>query len=468
MRTRRFSILFGIIACQVLAASQAFAVTDEEIFRDLRFNFINPGGRSLAMGGAFVSLANDATAAQANPAGLTTMLSSQLFVEIRFANPDDVSTSTSFRDPINPSDGFDVTVETKPNKTTSPSFLSYTYPLDRLSFGLSRQEVISIDNSTVSDYEFLFGSQSDIRRAEGNVELDLVNWNLSAGYRVTENFRVGLTLSYGTLDLKSSVVNTYVDPTGTVIGVPQLAGVPLEMYRTSSDNGDSDVTITAGLLWMITDKISLGASYRQGGSFAVTQTLGSNPISASIIPGAINSTVFLNESGTVLTSQNNEFEFDNEFNVPDVTVVGISWAPMPQLTLAVDATRISYSDLLDGFNSRLNVLTAGFQNESDAAFTVDDQTNLHVGVEYTLPVIGENTIVLLRVGYHQDKDNRVRSDFAPGGFGLGSNDNFPGAEDDDHYSLGVGLVIGNNFQLDAAADFSDRGTEGVFSLIYKF
>ena len=41
------------------------ALTDEEIFRDLRFNFINPGGRSLGMGGAFISLANDATAAQA-------------------------------------------------------------------------------------------------------------------------------------------------------------------------------------------------------------------------------------------------------------------------------------------------------------------------------------------------------------------------------------------------------------------
>jgi long-chain fatty acid transport protein len=34
-------------------------------------NLSNPGARSLALGGAFVALADDATAAFANPAGLT-------------------------------------------------------------------------------------------------------------------------------------------------------------------------------------------------------------------------------------------------------------------------------------------------------------------------------------------------------------------------------------------------------------
>lgn len=463
----RLIVLLTLALLLLMGGRFAFAVTDEEIFRDLRFNFINPGGRSLAMGGAFISLANDATAAQANPAGLTTMLSPQLFAEVRFANPDVTTTNASFRDPITPTDGFDVAVTTTPNEIVTPSFLSYIYPLDRLSFGVSRHEVINIDNRTSSTYEFLSGAQSDIRRSEGGIELKLVNWNVSAAYRLHEQFRVGVTVSYGILDLASNVVNSYIDPTGDVIGAPDFAGVPLEMYRTTSDGSDSDVTITAGLLWSVTDTITIGASYRQGGSFAVQQTLSSNPINSAIIPGAINSTVFFNESGTVLTTANNSFAFDNEFNVPDVTTVGISWQPIPRLTLALDAAEISYSDLLDGFNSRLNVLTAGFVSESDAAFTVDDQTNLHFGAEYTL-ALERGALVLLRAGFHQDKDNRIRSDFAPGGFGLAGNENFPASEDTDHYSLGVGLVVGNNFQLDVAADLSDSGTEGVVSLIYKF
>lgn len=469
MMGNRGAIALSILAFHCFYPDQsAHGVTDEEIFRDLRFNFINPGGRSLALGGAFVSLANDATAAQANPAGLTTMLSPQMFAEIRFAESDTIATTTSFRDPINLTDGFDVDVRTRSAGTTSPSFLSYTRPFDRWAFGISRQEVINIDNRTSSTYEFLFGNQGDVRRAEGGVKLKLVNWNLSGAYMLHDKFRLGLTVSYGLLDLDSNVVNSYVDPIGAVIGIPELAGVPIEMYRTSANGDSSDITITAGFLWRLTGKISIGGSYRQGGGFAVDQTLASNPINSSIIPAAINSTVFLNESGTVLTSQNNTFTFNNTFEVPQITVAGVSWRPLDQLTLALDAVNIAYSDLLDDFNSRLNVLTAGFENESDASFTVDDQTNLHVGAEYRLPAFRDNMLVFLRAGYHQDKDNRIRSDFVPGGFGLGSNDNFPAGRDYDHFSLGFGLVVGNDFQLDAGADRSDRGTEGVVSLIYKF
>ena len=67
-------------------ALPTLALTDEEIFRDLRFNFINPGGRSLGMGGAFISLANDATAAQANPAGLGFLTRTEYFAELRMVD----------------------------------------------------------------------------------------------------------------------------------------------------------------------------------------------------------------------------------------------------------------------------------------------------------------------------------------------------------------------------------------------
>ena len=40
----------------------------------LEFSFSNPGARSMALGGAFVALADDATAAFANPAGLVQLL----------------------------------------------------------------------------------------------------------------------------------------------------------------------------------------------------------------------------------------------------------------------------------------------------------------------------------------------------------------------------------------------------------
>src|SRR5881296_3042334 len=66
-----------------LATGPAYSLTDEEVFRDFRFNMINPGARSLALGGAFISLSDDATAAQANPAGLSYLLKQEYFVELR-------------------------------------------------------------------------------------------------------------------------------------------------------------------------------------------------------------------------------------------------------------------------------------------------------------------------------------------------------------------------------------------------
>jgi len=52
----------------------AYAQVDEETFQQLEFNFTPPGARAAAMGGAFIGLADDATAAQTNPASLLVFL----------------------------------------------------------------------------------------------------------------------------------------------------------------------------------------------------------------------------------------------------------------------------------------------------------------------------------------------------------------------------------------------------------
>ncbi len=47
----------------------------------IEFNFLNPGARSLGFGGAFAAVADDATAAFANPAGLVQLLRPEISVE---------------------------------------------------------------------------------------------------------------------------------------------------------------------------------------------------------------------------------------------------------------------------------------------------------------------------------------------------------------------------------------------------
>src|SRR5205807_5441343 len=61
-------LVFTFIA--LLGSAGARAQFESALLSKIPFNVANPGGKSLAMGGAFTAIADDATAALANPAGL--------------------------------------------------------------------------------------------------------------------------------------------------------------------------------------------------------------------------------------------------------------------------------------------------------------------------------------------------------------------------------------------------------------
>ena len=54
-----------------------------QVLTSIEFSFSNPGARSMGFGGAFVALADDATAAFANPAGLVQLTRPEISLEGR-------------------------------------------------------------------------------------------------------------------------------------------------------------------------------------------------------------------------------------------------------------------------------------------------------------------------------------------------------------------------------------------------
>src|SRR5260221_4817885 len=72
---------FALACLFALAPAHGFAQTSLQI--PLQFDFVNPGAKSLAIGGAFAGLADDATATFANPAGLTQLNASEVSIEAR-------------------------------------------------------------------------------------------------------------------------------------------------------------------------------------------------------------------------------------------------------------------------------------------------------------------------------------------------------------------------------------------------
>jgi long-subunit fatty acid transport protein len=123
-----------LIALTFLVAP-GIAQTNTENFAQFRFNFNNPGARATGIGGAFMSIADDATASEANPAGLTTLLRPELSLEakgIQFithvGNFSSTGTDANF------------TLNEKDFKSSvvSPSFVSIVFPLRKFTFALYR------------------------------------------------------------------------------------------------------------------------------------------------------------------------------------------------------------------------------------------------------------------------------------------------------------------------------------------
>ncbi len=71
-----------LLASMLMLASGARAQSSLQV--PIQFDFLNPSARSLALGGAFVGLADDATAALVNPAGLIELTLSEVSIEGRY------------------------------------------------------------------------------------------------------------------------------------------------------------------------------------------------------------------------------------------------------------------------------------------------------------------------------------------------------------------------------------------------
>src|SRR5580765_7490339 len=76
----RFSIV-GLALLLHLVATPVFAQNTED---QNTFDFSLPGARSRGIGGAFVAIADDATSAYSNPAGLTLLFRPEVSAEGRF------------------------------------------------------------------------------------------------------------------------------------------------------------------------------------------------------------------------------------------------------------------------------------------------------------------------------------------------------------------------------------------------
>ena len=255
-----------------------------------------------------------------------------------------------------------------------------------------------------------------------------------------KNFSVGVGASY--YDFSFGAVTDRYDFINDPFGPADYSAGNLFASQIA-DGSDSDWGYNVGFLWRASPKFQLGGVYRDGPSF---------DFSYRGVCGA-SDPVYCADSG-------NEFTTGGSVNVPTVYGLGIALKPSDALTLTVDWDRGTYSDLEKGF-AYIPSLEPEVPN-----FSVDDADEYHFGLEYGF--INMANPLLLRAGAWLDPAHATTySGSDPIFRALWSSAN--SADDQWHYTGGLGLVLAQGkFQVDLAADISDRIDTYSLSGVYRF
>jgi long-chain fatty acid transport protein len=422
----------GALAVAVLGAAESLAAQSNLAFNaGVEFNFSNPGARSLGMGGAFIALADDATAAFANPAGLTTLSRPEVSVEGRswaythqftdrgrlIGTPTRIGVDTlaGLRDG-----------EAK-NTTNGLSFISFVYPGRLWTLALYRHELANFSASFATQGAFPAGS-SRLLPTRNSLRLGVTNLGLAAGLRLADSLSLGAGISRASFALDSLTQRYFV----ATFGPPSYADALVA--ESQIQHGDaSRLAFNLGLTWKATGSWQFGAAYRQGPSFDFSARTEHGPAG---LP---------------------QFDIGNHrasVSVPSVFGVGASYQPTDVATVSLDYLRVQYS-----VTAQVTNIFAVAVDTS--AFHVDDANQLHLGIEYNFSPPGGR--LSARLGSWYDPDHKIRYDGPDPGFAA----LFRPGENQVHATAGLGW-IGARFQIDGAFDYSRSVKTGSLSTVVRF
>jgi hypothetical protein len=435
---RLFSRL-GVLGVLLIVLLAPGGLAAQDLVVPLEFSFSDPGARSMGFGGAFVALADDATAAFANPAGLVQLARPEVSIEGRHW-----SYSTPFtargRAEGQPSG---LGIDTVPGIRTARSeddvgavsFFSVAYPKKKWSLAFFRHQLADFEFHGETQGIFGGGSnccQTRIYDQRGSSDMELVSYGISGGYRISENVALGFGVVHHDGSFEGCATMFMPDDTPDGALGP-TSFLPARSVLTEKDSfDDTDWAFTAGFLWRLSRSWTIGGVYRPGPKFeAEVEFTAGEAGDFGVPPG-----------GVVFAASGIPIELP--------TVVGLGWAyrtPDGDFTLTFQWDRIEYSSIVESL--RLD----------DRA--LDDADELHLGGEYVF--LRSTPVIALRIGAWLDPDHQIRA----------ITDDpllralLPRGDDQMHYTAGFGVAL-SGFQLDLGVDFADQVDTVSLSAVYSF
>lgn len=426
------------IFCAVLIAAAAMPTTvgaQTSLEIPIQFDFVNPGAKSLALGGAFAGVADDATASFANPAGLTLLVTPEVSGELRLSRTSTLAlqggrlSGTITNQGIDSIQGPDFGEHVGWRIGPRYGAVVYPHPSHRWVVAGYRHELARVNQRV--DQERISSNgvfQQDVTGTAYREQpytagraVTITGYGGSGAYKLSRNASIGAGLTLYRFSFSSDVD---LQPPTDMYGPPNYdvtsIGIMRQLGKAVAFAPTLGLTIDRG-------QARVGIVYRQGASFDFT----TQDSEAPPRPG--------------------------RFRVPNTLAFGLSLRPTSRLLIALEATRITYSRLVDDF-----VTEQARASGQQASFSIDDGTEFHVSAQYAL---GRQSGAPLRLrgGAWYDPDHSVhfRAARTPASADERLFDErfavaLSRGEPQKHLSGGVGFTLSPRLEFNAGLDIARR------------
>jgi long-subunit fatty acid transport protein len=441
IRAARVVLILVVASLGMRATADAQTNDEATPFPGLQWNFSTPGARANGMGRTFIGIADDATAAVTNPAGLMSLTKPQIYGEykntrLKVDRLADINSLTTLQPTTNTS------------TVNALSFFSLSYPVNNkiaVAFSIYRfldyHETFNFATRRIPNYP---GGENFFFPISGSADFTGTAYSVSAAYMVTNALRVGVTVSGNQVNADSLATRTDFirGPNFNATTNPNdFISSGIIANQTSIHESQTKASASVGVLYRVNDMVSLGFSAVKSPRFTMSENLQTNPgfRTTNTLPFGTNQTLV----------QSSSFPKSFELNVPNHFGFGVSVRPNARLLVAGDVVRINYSSL-----SQPTTLVF-FPSLTGNEYVTPDVTEVHIGAEYNIYNMKGNPL-FVRAGVFTNPNHLVTftgtSDPAINA-SEAANYNLLPRKDETSGTFGVGIALGPRAQIDAAYVF---------------
>jgi hypothetical protein len=380
-----------------------------------------PSARALALGGAFIGLADDASTMLTNPAGMRLLGRREVVAEFRQRQLDTVFPLRGRRFGSATGQGVDTIngIVTDTHRATAPmlpALGAVAFPSSRWAIGFFWHEQGHVNFEIRSRSEGLFATESDgtVIRLASQVQISRLTRDSFGGalsISATPTLSIGVGLFLTKIDFTGSTAE--IEPPSTFAPAEFPEGIVTGAQSSANYRMDGFLPgATVGVSWSPTAYLHVGFAHRRG------------------VRGEMTTDTFVSGTGLSLLDRRQTFSFA----MPDRTGGGVA-VRLGHGRVALDVVHVRYANLSDNFVDVLAPITG----TSQASFyRHPNGLELRAGGEYVV-VVGRASLAA-RAGWWRDPRHAPVYE----GPDLREASRFP-LQDDPvrHVSAGAGVLVGH-------------------------